>query len=228
MIEKKYAEDELLSLSGIQHFHFCKRQWALIHIEQQWEENIRTTEGHFLHERVDNPFLKESRGDVVLSRAFPLVSYHLGLYGVADVIEYIRSENGISLPGYEGLWKMHPVEYKRGKPKIDERDEVQLCAQAMCLEEMFNVTINSADFYYNEIRRRIQLEITEELRNLVISLSDEMHYLFKKELTPSAEKSRNCKYCSLVDVCVPKLTKKFVSARKYVRNHMDEACNGDL
>jgi CRISPR-associated exonuclease Cas4 len=164
----------------------------------------------------------------VLSRAFPLVSYQLGLYGVADVIEYIRSEDGISLPGYEGLWKMHPVEYKRGKPKIDERDEVQLCAQAMCLEEMFNVNINVADFYYNEIRRRVQLNITEELRDLVISQSDEMHYLFKKGLTPTAEKSRNCKFCSLVDICVPKLTKKSVSARKYVRNHLEEACNEDL
>ncbi|MCQ1534971.1 CRISPR-associated protein Cas4 [Methanosarcina sp. KYL-1] len=227
MIEKKYAEDEMLSLSGIQHFHFCKRQWALIHIERQWEENLQTTEGRFLHERVDNPFLKESRGDVVMSRAFPLVSDQLGLYGVADVVEYIRSENGISLPGYEGFWKMNPVEYKRGKPKIDERDEVQLCAQAMCLEEMFNVNINSADFYYNEIRRRIQLNISEELRALVISLSDEMHYLFKKGLTPPAEKSRNCKYCSLVDVCVPKLTKKSVSARSYVSKHFNDACTGD-
>lgn len=228
MIEKKYAEDELLSLSGIQHFHFCRRQWALIHIERQWEDNLRTVEGHFLHERVDDPFFKESRGDVVLSRAFPLVSYQLGLYGVADVIEYVRSENGVSLPGYEGLWKMRPVEYKRGKPKIDERDEVQLCAQAMCLEEMFNVNINTAGFYYNEIRRRIQLKITDELRSLVISLSDEMHSLFKKGITPPAEKSRNCKYCSLVDVCVPKLTKKSVSARKYVSKHLNDACTGDL
>jgi CRISPR-associated exonuclease Cas4 len=97
----------------------------------------------------------------------------------------------------------------------------------MCLEEMFNANINAADFYYNEIRRRIQLNITEELRGLVISLSDEMHYLFKKGLTPPAEKSLNCKYCSLVDICVPKLTKKFVSAHKYVRNHLEEACNGD-
>ena len=228
MIEKKYAEDELLSLSGIQHFHFCRRQWALIHIERQWEDNLRTVEGHFVHKRVDDPFIKESRGDVVSSRAFPLVSYNLGLYGVADVIEYIRSENGVSLPGYEGLWKMRPVEYKRGKPKIDERDEVQLCAQAMCLEEMFNVNISSADFYYNEIRRRIQLKITEELRNLVLSLSDEMHILFKEGITPPAEKSRNCKYCSLVDVCVPKLTKKSVSARKYVSKHLSDACTGDL
>ncbi|TAJ43962.1 CRISPR-associated protein Cas4 [Methanofollis fontis] len=228
MTEKRYAEDELLSLSGIQHFRFCKRQWALIHIERQWEDNLRTTEGHFLHERVDDPFLRESRGDVMISRAFPLVSYRLGLYGVADVVEYVRSENGVSLPGCDGLWKMHPVEYKRGKPKIDERDEVQLCAQVMCLEEMFDVHISSADFYYNEIRRRIHLKITEELRDLVISLAGEMHDLFKKGITPPAERSQNCRFCSLVDVCVPKLTKKSVSARKYVTKHVSDACVGDL
>jgi len=228
MTERKYAEDELLSLSGIQHFRFCKRQWALIHIERQWEENLRTTEGHFLHERVDDPFLRESRGDVVISRAFPLVSYRLGLYGVADVIEYVRSETGVSLPGYDGFWKMHPVEYKRGKPKIDERDEVQLCAQAMCLEEMFDVRISTADFYYNEIRRRIHLKITEELRDLVFSLADEMHDLFNMGVTPQAERSQNCKFCSLVDVCVPKLTKKSVSVRKYVTKHVNDACAGNL
>jgi len=228
MTERKYAEDELLSLSGIQHFRFCKRQWALIHIERQWEDNLRTTEGHFLHERVDDPFLRESRGDVVISRAFPLVSYRLGLYGVADVIEYVRSVTGVSLPGYDGLWEMHPVEYKRGKPKIDERDEVQLCAQAMCLEEMFDVRISTADFYYNEIRRRIHLKITEELRDLVFSLADEMHDLFNMGVTPQAERSQNCKYCSLVDVCVPKLTKKSVSVRKYVTKHVNDACAGNL
>jgi len=228
MTERKYAEDELLSLSGIQHFRFCKRQWALIHIERQWEDNLRTTEGQFLHERVDDPFLRESRGDVVISRAFPLVSYRLGLYGVADVVEYVRSEKGVSLPGYDGLWKMHPVEYKRGKPKIDERDEVQLCAQAMCLEEMFDVRISTADFYYNEIRRRIHLKITEELRDLVFSLADEMHDLFNMGVTPQAERSQNCKFCSLVDVCVPKLTKKSVSVRKYVTKHVNDACAGDL
>jgi len=177
---------------------------------------------------VDDPFLRESRGDVVISRAFPLVSYRLGLYGVADVVEYVRSEKGVSLPGYDGLWKMHPVEYKRGKPKIDERDEVQLCAQAMCLEEMFDVRISTADFYYNEIRRRIHLKITEELRDLVFSLADEMHDLFKKGVTPQAEKSQNCKFCSLVDVCVPKLTKKSVSVRKYVTKHVNDACAGNL
>lgn len=228
MKKSRYADDELLSLSGIQHFYFCTRQWALIHIERQWEDNLRTTEGHFLHERVDDPFFNESRGDVIISRAFPLVSYRLGLYGVADVIEYIRSESGVSLPGHEGRWTMNPVEYKRGKPKIDGRDEVQLCAQAMCLEEMFDTSIETGDFYYNEIRRRIHLKLTYDLRNLVLSLSDEMHDLFRKGITPAAEASKNCKLCSLIDVCVPKLTRKKVSVENYVRKHVNDACANDI
>lgn len=227
MSERVYADDELLSLSGIQHFCFCRRQWALIHVEHQWEDNLRTTEGHFLHERVDDPFFTESRGDVVVSRAVPLVSYTLGLYGVADAIEYIRSVEGVALPGREGLWRMRPVEYKRGRPKIDERDEVQLCAQAMCLEEMFAVQIETGDFYYHEIRRRVPLPLTDDLRGRVVSLSDEMHDLFRRGITPAAEKSRNCKYCSLIDVCVPKLTKKKISVAAYVKKHVREACTDD-
>ena len=99
----RYTDEELLALSGIQHFCFCRRQWALIHVERQWEENLQTVEGHLVHQRVDDPFFMESRGDVIISRAVPIVSYTLGLYGVADVVEYIRSEDGISLPGHEGL-----------------------------------------------------------------------------------------------------------------------------
>jgi len=223
MTGKYYADDELLSLSGIQHFRFCKRQWALIHVERQWEDNLRTAEGHIIHERVDDPFLNESRGDVVISRAFPLVSYTLGLNGIADVIEYTRSDNGIPIPSFEGLWLMKPVEYKRGKPKIDERDEVQLCAQVMCLEEMFGVRINEADFYYNEIRRRQHIPITEDLRSLVSSLADEMHTVFQNGITPEAESGKNCALCSLIDVCLPKLTKKKRSVKNYIGTHVLEA-----
>ena len=228
MTGKRYADDELLLLSGIQHFRFCKRQWALIHVEQQWNDNLQTQEGHFVHEKVDDPFFNECRGDTILSRAFPLVSYSLGLTGIADIIEYSRSATGISLPGHEGLWTMKPVEYKRGKPKIDERDEVQLCAQAMCLEEMFGVRIETADFYYNEIRRRVPLKITDELRSLVSSLAEEMHEIFCKGITPSAEKSIHCSQCSLVDVCIPKLTKKKVSVNNYVRRHVMDASANDI
>ncbi|MCC7555399.1 MAG: CRISPR-associated protein Cas4 [Methanoculleus marisnigri] len=224
----RYTDEELLALSGIQHFCFCRRQWALIHVERQWEENLRTAEGHLIHQRVDDPFFNESRGDLIISRAVPLVSYAIGLYGVADVVEYIRSESGLSLPGREGLWTMRPVEYKRGKPKIDERDEVQLCAQALCLEEMFDTRIDRGDFYYNEIRRRMPLLLSDELRERVYTLSEEMHALFAGGITPPAEVSRKCNLCSLQNVCMPKLTKKPISVRKYLRKHVKEACVGDV
>lgn len=228
MRRARYTDEELLALSGIQHFCFCRRQWALIHVERQWEENLRTAEGHLIHQRVDDPFFNESRGDLIISRAVPLVSYALGLYGVADVVEYIRSEDGVSLPGREGLWMMRPVEYKRGKPKIDERDEVQLCAQALCLEEMFDTRIDRGDFYYNEIRRRVPLLLSAELRERVYALSKEMHGLFAGGVTPPAEVSRKCNLCSLQNVCMPKLTKKPHSVRKYLRKHVKEACVGDV
>lgn len=228
MTGTRYTDDELLSLSGIQHFCFCKRQWALIHVEQQWQDNLRTQEGHFVHERVDDPFFNESRGDVVISRAYPLVSYTLGLTGIADVIEYTRSDSGIPVPGFEGRWLMKPVEYKRGKPKIDERDEVQLCAQVMCLEEMFGVTIDEADLFYNETRRRQHLKITGELRSLVSMLADEMHTVFRNGITPEAESGMTCSQCSLIDVCVPKLTKKKVSVNNYLQKHVSAATEKDF
>jgi len=227
MSEVCYMDDELLLLSGIQHFCFCKRQWALIHVEQQWAENLRTTEGHIVHERVDDPFFNESRGDVVISRAFPLVSYSLGLTGIADVIEYTRSNAGIPISDHDGRWLIKPIEYKRGKPKIDERDEVQLCAQVMCLEEMFSVRIDEADFYYNEIRRRQHLKITDELRRHVIALADEMHTVFRNGTTPDAESGKRCALCSLVDICIPNLTKKKRLVRSYIGRHVSEALAHD-
>lgn len=223
-----YSDNDLLALSGIQHFYFCKRQWALIHIERQWEENQRTVEGQHIHDRADDPFLSETRGEVITSRAYPLISHRLGLYGIADVIEYSRASEGICLPGRDGYWKVCPVEYKRGRPKIDERDEVQLCAQVMCLEEMLHAKINTADFYYHEIRRRLHLTITKELRDLVISLSDEMHCLFDKGYTPPATKTQNCKACSLVKICVPKLTLKSPSVDGYVKKHVKEAIKSPI
>jgi len=223
-----YSDDDLLALSGIQHFYFCRRQWALIHIERQWEENQRTVEGQHIHERADDPFLSETRGEVITSRAYPLVSHRLGLYGIADVIEYVRASRGIVLPGREGYWNVCPVEYKRGRPKIDERDEVQLVAQVMCLEEMLNIRIDTADFFYYEIRRRIHLAITKDLRDLVISLSHEMHQIFHAGVTPPATPSQNCKACSLVEICVPKLTLKCQSVNNYVKKHVNEAIKSSI
>ena len=139
-----YTEDEMLMLSGIQHFMFCPRQWALIHIEQQWAENKLTTEGQILHKNVDNPFYRQKNGDVITLRSLHIASKELGLYGVTDAVDLIpadSSEDAITHNRYKGYWKPYPVEYKRGHQKPDERDEVQLAAQAMCLEEMYGIQI---------------------------------------------------------------------------------------
>ncbi len=198
-----YSDDDLLMLSGIQHMAFCERQWALIHVEQQWRENVKTTEGHHLHERVDDPLESDKRGRVITYRAFPLISYQLGVTGRADVVELIYSEEGVLIDGYEGKWLLHPVEYKRGKQKPDVRDEVQVCAQAICLEEMFNTKIVRGSLYYAETRRRIIVEFTPELRQNVFDLAQRMHELFDNGITPLPVYKTHCKSCSLFDICLP-------------------------
>ncbi len=122
-------------LSGIQHFYFCKRQWCLIHIEQQWKDNELTKEGEYLHEKADNPYLKESRKDIFFSRSMPVSSSKLGFKGILDVVEFKRNEKGIKVPNKDGFWDLKIIEYKRGKEKKDLRDIVQLVAEVICLEE---------------------------------------------------------------------------------------------
>lgn len=208
-------------LSGIQHFYFCKRQWALIHIEQQWAENRATMEGKFIHETADDPFFVESRKDTFISRAIPLVSYNLGFIGVADIIEFKKSSKGIRIIGREGLWIPNIVEYKRGKPKEDKRDIVQLVLEVICLEEMLQCNISSSYFYYNETRRRVKVEITDELREEVINLGKEMHEIYNKKVTPVAIKGKNCRSCSLVDICIPRITNKKVNVSNYIKRYLN-------
>ena len=223
-----YDDDKLLPLSGIQHFHYCKRQWALIHIECEWADDLRTTEGHYIHRKADDSFFNECRKDRIITRSVPIISQRLGLQGIADVVEYKLSENGICLSGRNGLWQARPVEYKRGRPKVDERDEVQLCAQAMCLEEMMNTRIEQGDMFYHEIRRRVPVTFTTELRDLVISQSNEMHSLFIKKVTPPAERGKRCQLCSLNNTCMPKITKKRIVVSSYIRKHLREASTKDV
>ena len=128
-----YAEEDFLQLSGLQHFKFCRRQWALIHIENQWAENYRTTDGKILHENAHNGDFSESRGDVLITRDMRVFSPTLGVSGACDVLEFHRRSVGIPLKGKEGVWQPYPVEYKRGRPKEDTADTLQLCCQAMCL-----------------------------------------------------------------------------------------------
>lgn len=218
----KYSDESLLALSGIQHFAFCQRQWALIHIEKQWNENLRTVEGKQLHERVDNPDFFEARGGILTTRSMPLSSYTLGFYGVADIVEFHAvKENGITLKGREGRWYPIPVEYKRGSPKKDIIDEVQLCAQAMCLEEMLHTNVEYGYLFYGEIKHRTKVLFEDVLRNQVVELSEQMHILFEQQFTPKAiKKDKHCRSCSLVDVCLPKLGAIKESVSDYVKKYL--------
>jgi CRISPR-associated exonuclease Cas4 len=221
----KYAEDNLLMLSGIQHIAFCERQWAFIHIEQQWIENNLTLEGRHLHERVDNPALSGKNKTVVELRSLPIVSYSLGLYGIADMIELQptdNSKNSILHPKHNGFWQPIPVEYKRGKPKPDERDEVQLCAQAICLEEMYNIYISQGYLYYGETRHRSEVVFIESLRDKVKKYAERMHYLFDKNETPKPIYATHCKSCSLYNICLPQSFEKQVNVSEYIKNHIAE------
>ncbi|GGJ23377.1 CRISPR-associated protein Cas4 [Paenibacillus hunanensis] len=221
-----YDDDELLMLSGIQHYSFCQRQWALIHIEQQWEENIKTFEGQLLHKRADNPELTEKRGNLLISRAMPLVSRRLGISGKADVIEFHAADADYSstlatpLIGRRGRWIPFPVEYKRGKPKPDDWDEVQLCAQAMCLEEMFGIRIVEGALFYGERERRVDVEFNDGLRGRVEQYLNGMRELFNLGKTPPARYKAGCKSCSLIHICMPKMRNSNVD--QYMENYLDD------
>ena len=198
MIE--YGDEDLLMLSGIQHITFCKRQWALIHIEQQWAENNLTIEGNWMHQKVDDPTLMNRNKGIVTLRSVTLVSRRLGLYGISDVVEMVAStsgQNSIRHPKYPGFWQLIPVEYKRGKPKKDQIDEVQLCAQAICLEEMYNVSIEKGFLYYGETRHREEVQFTEELRKLVENKCVQMHKLYAPcHRNPKARNEINVSKCT--------------------------------
>jgi len=222
-MKAEYPPDELLPLSGIQHFLFCRRQWALIYVERQWQENVLTVEGKLLHKRADDPFFSETRKGVITARSVPIASYRLGLSGVCDVVEFTESPEGMQLPGREGLFLPAPVEYKRGKEKHDHSDESQLCAQAICLEEMLSVAIPSGYLYYGETRHRVAVELTAELRELVRSMSEEMHAYFQRGYTPRVKTSKACRSCSLADICLPVLQEKVMPASKYIQQQIENA-----
>jgi CRISPR-associated exonuclease Cas4 len=210
---RMYSESDLLMLSALQHLVFCERQCCLIHIEQAWAENRFTAEGRILHERVHEQET-ESRGDLLIVRGLKLRSLALGLSGVADVVEFHRIESGgIRLPHRRGLWLPFPVEYKRGKPKKDSCDEVQLCGQAMCLEEMTGASIENGALYYGSLKKRHEVVFSEALRKETCDLAARLHALIESGITPPAVYEKKCDSCSLFDVCLPEVGKKKNVAR---------------
>ncbi len=218
----EYREEDFLNLAGLQHFAFCRRQWALIHIEQQWGENLRTAEGQILHENAHDPFFSEKRADRIISRGMAVFSRELGVNGVCDVVEFHASTHGVTLAGREGKWLPVPVEYKRGRPKENDADSLQLCCQAMCLEEMLLCgPIPKAYLYYGETARRTPVVLDDILREKVKTLLAEMHELYARRYTPRVKPGKGCGACSLRDLCLPKLYRAG-SAAEYVRERLEE------
>lgn len=217
----EYKEDDFLLLSGIQHFSFCRRQWALIHIEQQWQENLRTIEGEILHEKAHDNSIKEKRGDLIVSRGMAIFSRSLGLTGTCDIVELYRDPKGVNIFGMEGTYNPVPVEYKKGKPKEDDSDALQLCAQAMCLEEMLLCEIPEAFIYYGETKHRLKIILNNELRDKVKIIVKEMHELYERRYTPKVKPSKSCNACSLNEICIPRLCKN-LSAQNYIKKNLLE------
>lgn len=217
-----YSESDYLMLSGIQHFEFCRRQWALIHIEQQWAENYRTTSGQLMHKKAHDEFAVEKRGALLIMRGLRIASSELGLSGQCDVVEFHRQKAGVLLRGYEGNWSVVPVEYKRGKAKEGHEDEIQLCAQAICLEEMFLTEIPAGFLFYGESKRRKEVVFDEELRSCVKAVAAEMHEYYRRGYTPKVKVSRKCQSCSLKEICTPKLNKNF-DVQKYINKMIKDS-----
>lgn len=208
-----YSEDDLLQLSGLQHLLYCTRQCALAYMELQWADNFFTAKGIVMHEKVhENKY--ESKKDVRIERDIYIKSYALGLVGKSDVVEFRKSEDGKLIP--------FPVEYKSGKAKNDNTDKVQLCAQALCLEEMLKIFIPKGAIYYGKTRNRLDVEFDESLRNETIALAKEFHSLIESGITPKPEYSKKCDNCSFKELCLPEIFGKEKSVKAYLQKIINE------
>lgn len=221
-----YDETDLLPISGLQHLAFCERQYALIHIEQIWDENMLTAQGKVLHEKAHEGS-SETRGDVRTARGMRLRSLRLGLSGIADIVEFQRVKDTVPEPtkllrleSHRGWWCPFPVEYKLGKPKLDNWDLVQLCAQAVCLEEMLGIQITAGALFYGRTRHRLDVNFSSELRRETEQLAVRMHSLFDSGQTPPARYCKACRSCSLFDICKPKKTNHQTSAQRYLHQSL--------
>lgn len=213
--------EDYLQMAGIQHFCFCRRQWALIYLEQQWSENLRTTEGHLFHQRCHDDSFHERRGDLLTVRGLRVVSHRLRLSGICDVVEFNADPEGVSLQGFDGLWQPFPVEYKRGSPKESDADRLQLCAQGMALEEMLVCDIPRGALFYGETRRREWVDFTQELRQKTQKMADEMNDYYSRGYTPKVKPGKHCNACSLKELCLPVLYRQ-KDAAGYIRAHLEE------
>ncbi len=209
MTYKTYSstEEDLIMLSALQHYVFCPRQCALIHIEQIWSESGLTAEGRIMHEKVHEQD-RESRGNIRIEYGLPLRSLKLGLIGKADVVEFHRLD--------KNTWQPFPVEYKRGKPKPDHCDLIQICAQAMCLEEMLSVPVPKGAIFYGRTRHRLDVSFDVAVRNETEEVAKQARQLISSAVTPPPVFEKRCKSCSLVEECLPKTIGKKTSVKRYL------------
>ncbi|MGA9672037.1 MAG: CRISPR-associated protein Cas4 [Terracidiphilus sp.] len=218
-----YTEEDLLPLSGLQHLAFCERRWALIHLEQQWQENLFTAEGKLLHEKAHSAEI-ESRPEVLVRRTLPLRSFRLGLSGQADIVEFLPCETeepGVPMPRRKGLWKPYPVEYKRTRDQHGSMAyRIQLCAQALCLEEMLQVPVPAGAVFDGKAKRREVVVFDEPLRQEVENLATRMHQILQSRKTPQAVYAKKCEGCSMKPVCLP-LVVESASVSGYLSRAID-------
>lgn len=192
------------------------------HIEQLWSENYLTTAGHLEHERAHDYAASESRGDMLIMRDLIVYSRALGITGACDVVEFHKSNDGVPLHGRDELWLPYPIEYKHGKSKTIDADRLQLCAEAMCLEEMLACDIPEGALFYQQTKRRERVKFDEDLRNMVEADFLQMHDLFSRGWTPKVKQTRSCSACSLRDLCLPEL-RKMKSAKAYIEERLKES-----
>ena len=199
---------------------FCERRWVLVHMEMEWKENVLTVEGKQMHE-----FIHEHgtniRSRMRMTRGLRLRSLMLGLYGVADLVEFHEQNEGAQLPGLTGCWVPYPVEYKRGRKRYDSADEVQLCAQALCLEEMLGVPVPKGAVYYGQPRRRTEIDISRDLREEVARLCSRARELYVSGQAPRPRIGKHCSNCSLENICMPDITNNDKSS-KYITKLLKE------
>ena len=202
-----YPESDFVMLSALQHYVYCARQCALIHLEQIWSENVYTAEGREMHDRVDHGETSYRTG-VRVTRSTALRSALLGISGVADVVEWHKLKN------HE---EPFPVEYKRGKPKKHDADKIQLCAQAMCLEEMLGIQIKAGALFYGQTKHRFDVDFDDSLRERTVLAAEGVHDLFRNGVTPPPEPGPKCKLCSLKEECLPEVIVQGKSAKVYLQ-----------
>jgi CRISPR-associated exonuclease Cas4 len=228
-------DTEWVMISALEHYAYCTRQCALIHIEQVWEDNLFTAEGSLMHDKADLEGTTESRGDLRIARGLRLHSRRLGLTGKADVVEFHRVKDdaappdgalspAVTLTGVTGLWTPFPVEYKRGHLRHEEGFEIQLCAQALCLEEMMNVRVPAGALFYGKTARRLDIAFDSALREKTETTVERLHALLLEGKTPTAPYEKKCDKCSLLSLCMPKAT----GSRKSVQRYLESAIISEI